>query len=234
LSLFWSGAHDDARTTLEAAAAAARDADNRIAVIHASGCLAALDAECGERHRAAQRCERVQLLAEAQGLSEHWATAIAEATRARIETRPEIARAAAQHAVMVSRRGMARIEAAYSLVTLAEIQSRTGTAVHDVVRDARETVATCPDPGILASMTSRLTRYVPERPRQDVAAPSELTARELDVLRLLGVALTQREIARTLYVSANTVKTHTRNLYAKLGASTRVEAVERAHQLGLL
>ena len=83
-------------------------------------------------------------------------------------------------------------------------------------------------------MTSRLTRYVPERPRQDAVAPGELTERELDVLRLLGVALTQREIARSLYVSANTVKTHTRNLYAKLGASTRVEAVERAHQLGLL
>ena len=80
----------------------------------------------------------MQLLAEAQGLSEHWATAIAEATRARIETQPEIAQAAAQHAVTVSRRGMARIEAAYSLVTLAEIQSRTDTAVHDVVRDARE------------------------------------------------------------------------------------------------
>ena len=57
---------------------------------------------------------------------------------------------------------------------------------------------------------------------------------ELDVLRLLGVALTHREIARTLYVSANTVKTHTRNVYSKLGVSSRLQAVERAHQLGLL
>ena len=62
-------------------------------------------------------------------------------------------------------------------------------------------------------------------------APSES---ELRVLRYLPTNLTVPEIARELYVSVNTVKTHTRNLYAKLGTHRRAEAVERARALGLL
>jgi ATP/maltotriose-dependent transcriptional regulator MalT len=54
--------------------------------------------------------------------------------------------------------------------------------------------------------------------------------------RLTAVAqsLNTPEIARELYVSPNTVKTHIRNLYAKLGTHRRAEAVERARALGLL
>jgi LuxR family transcriptional regulator, maltose regulon positive regulatory protein len=46
--------------------------------------------------------------------------------------------------------------------------------------------------------------------------------------------LSTREIANELYLSTNTVKTHQRHLYQKLGASSRTEAVERARALGLL
>jgi LuxR family transcriptional regulator, maltose regulon positive regulatory protein len=55
---------------------------------------------------------------------------------------------------------------------------------------------------------------------------------ELRVLRYLPTNMTAPEIAAELYVSLNTVKTHTRNLYAKLGTHRRAEAVARA--LGLL
>jgi LuxR family maltose regulon positive regulatory protein len=54
------------------------------------------------------------------------------------------------------------------------------------------------------------------------------------VLRYLPTGLTGPEIARELYVSPNTVKTHLRNLYAKLGTHRRVEAIERARALGLI
>jgi LuxR family maltose regulon positive regulatory protein len=57
---------------------------------------------------------------------------------------------------------------------------------------------------------------------------------ELRVLRYLPSDLTAPEIAAELYVSLNTVKTHMRNLYAKLGTHRRHEAVERARALGLL
>jgi len=54
------------------------------------------------------------------------------------------------------------------------------------------------------------------------------------VLRYLPTHLTLPEIARELYVSHNTVKTHIRSLYTKLGAHGRAEAVGRARALGLL
>jgi LuxR family maltose regulon positive regulatory protein len=57
---------------------------------------------------------------------------------------------------------------------------------------------------------------------------------ELRVLRYLPTNLTAPEIAAELYVSLNTVKTHTRNLYAKLGTHRRAEAVARARAMGLL
>ena len=71
-----------------------------------------------------------------------------------------------------------------------------------------------------------------------VHAPVRLTASmsetELRVLRYLPTNLTVPEIASELFVSRDTVKTHTRSLYAKLGAQRRAEAVERARDLGLL
>jgi LuxR family transcriptional regulator, maltose regulon positive regulatory protein len=70
-------------------------------------------------------------------------------------------------------------------------------------------------------------------------APAErhgesLTHGESRVLHYLPTNLSAREIAGELYVSVNTVKTHQRHLYAKLGASSRTEAVKRARALGLL
>ena len=61
-----------------------------------------------------------------------------------------------------------------------------------------------------------------------------LTARETDVLRLLAAGLSNREIAEELTLSLNTVKTHSKNLYGKLGVHTRMQAALRARQLGLL
>jgi LuxR family maltose regulon positive regulatory protein len=66
------------------------------------------------------------------------------------------------------------------------------------------------------------------RSRREDATGEPLTSREIDVLRLLHGSLSLSEIARELYVSTNTVKTHTRSLYRKLGASSRTEAVRIA------
>ena len=69
------------------------------------------------------------------------------------------------------------------------------------------------------------------------AVPSSdegLSDRELEVLRLLATELTGPEIARHLFVSVNTLRTHTKHIFAKLDVNTRQAAVRRATELGLL
>lgn len=76
-----------------------------------------------------------------------------------------------------------------------------------------------------------------ERPPQGDASPppvEPLSARERTVLRLLVAGATNKEIARHLDVSVNTVKTHVRNVYAKLGVRNRGRLVALTHELGLL
>jgi LuxR family maltose regulon positive regulatory protein len=64
--------------------------------------------------------------------------------------------------------------------------------------------------------------------------PEPLSQAETRVLRFLQTSLSAPEIARELYVSVNTVRTHMRHLYDKLGAHRRLEAIDRARTLGLL
>ena len=61
-----------------------------------------------------------------------------------------------------------------------------------------------------------------------------LSGRELEVLRLLAAGLSKPEIARELIVAESTVRSHVKNIYAKLEAHRRREAVERAREMGLL
>ncbi|MCU0503523.1 MAG: LuxR C-terminal-related transcriptional regulator, partial [Anaerolineae bacterium] len=64
--------------------------------------------------------------------------------------------------------------------------------------------------------------------------PEPLSERELDVLKLLGTELSGPEIADRLSVSLNTLRTHTKNIYGKLGVNSRRTAVRRAEELGLM
>ena len=63
---------------------------------------------------------------------------------------------------------------------------------------------------------------------------SPLSARETEVLRLLTTPLSHAEIAEELVVSVNTVRSHVKSIYGKLEVHNRMEAVERARELGLL
>src|SRR5215217_7030211 len=70
----------------------------------------------------------------------------------------------------------------------------------------------------------------------DVNGPlvEPLTRRELEVLRLLAEGLSRPEIAERLTVTLSAVKFHTQNIYGKLGANSRSQAIARAGELGLL
>jgi LuxR family transcriptional regulator, maltose regulon positive regulatory protein len=92
----------------------------------------------------------------------------------------------------------------------------------------------------ILNLLLRPTRAVPPPGSQARWAPrhrgldEQLTDSETRVLRYLPTHLTAPEIANELYLSVNTVSTHTRHLYAKLGVHSRHEAVDRARALGLL
>jgi LuxR family transcriptional regulator, maltose regulon positive regulatory protein len=61
-----------------------------------------------------------------------------------------------------------------------------------------------------------------------------LSQRELEVLQLLATGRSNREIATELYVATGTIKAHLNNIFRKLEARSRLEAVTRARDLGLL
>ena len=88
-------------------------------------------------------------------------------------------------------------------------------------------------------------RGLPGSPHQNAAAgladaeaplplAEPLSERELEVLTLLATGRTNREIARDLFVTVGTIKTHTSNIYGKLGARNRADALAKARNVGLL
>ncbi len=74
-------------------------------------------------------------------------------------------------------------------------------------------------------------RFVPdERKREDLG----ITRRELEILELIAQGMSNREIAGRLFVSENTVKTHSSRVFDKLGAKRRTQAVQFGKEFGLL
>ncbi|MDQ3721823.1 MAG: response regulator transcription factor, partial [Actinomycetota bacterium] len=89
-------------------------------------------------------------------------------------------------------------------------------------------------PSITRRLIEQFTRTPHIVPGQLPAALSELTARELDVLRLLARGLSNAEIAAELVLGENTIKTHVGHLLRKLDLRDRVQAVVLAYQTGLV
>jgi LuxR family maltose regulon positive regulatory protein len=88
------------------------------------------------------------------------------------------------------------------------------------------------DPGALPDRVLRLRQNVVTPPRRSAGYGEELTDRESAVLGLLADGRSQREIATSLFISHNTVKTHLRNVYRKLGVTSRDAAVRQAPSHG--
>ena len=74
----------------------------------------------------------------------------------------------------------------------------------------------------------------PPRSARPASPAPALTEREYECLELVAVGHTNAEIGRRIYLSEDTVKTHLRRLFAKLGARDRAHAVHLAHLRGLL
>ena len=91
------------------------------------------------------------------------------------------------------------------------------------------------DPSVAAKVVaefSRVSSLVAAASSEVLAEP--LSEREIEVLRLVTVGMSNREIAQKLIISAGTAKTHIHNLCGKLGVHNRTEAAMRARELGLV
>jgi LuxR family maltose regulon positive regulatory protein len=73
----------------------------------------------------------------------------------------------------------------------------------------------------------------PQQPKR-AGLPEPLTPRELEIMYLICEGYSNPEIAGVLVVTLNTIKKHTSNIYAKLGVSSRTQAIARVHELGLI
>jgi DNA-binding NarL/FixJ family response regulator len=107
-------------------------------------------------------------------------------------------------------------------------------ALEDILSAIR--VVAAGDAVIAPGVTRRLIGQFTSEPRAD-RKPRELTGitdREREVLRLVGLGMSNAEIAAALYVTAGTAKTHVARLLAKLGARDRVQLVITAYEAGLV
>ncbi len=102
-----------------------------------------------------------------------------------------------------------------------------------LLREAHGSLEACADAGVLREVFAGLDART--RPRGTRASvPEALTTSEVAVLRLLATDLSLGEIAARLFVSINTIKTHTRHIYRKLKSPSRSAAVERGRSLDLI
>ena len=122
---------------------------------------------------------------------------------------------------------------AEALLDLAPVRRALGDspAALALLEEARTLVEGSRDPGMLRDALGRVSRSL--APRQ-VNQGGRLSAREIEVLRLLARGLQNREIAAALFVTYNTIHSHIRSIYRKLGTSSRSEAIDRARSEGLL
>jgi LuxR family transcriptional regulator, maltose regulon positive regulatory protein len=240
ITLYWAGAGSDAGYVLEQAVRLARSAGNDLAAAYALGYQAVLLADGGELSDAESHAVAALQQSQEPGFAEHFVLCMAHLALGNVlERRGDLAaaEAAVLRATALARRGAGRIELAFGMATLARLRRARGdrTRALEGFREARQVARACADSGRLTRILDAAdNRLDAGRAARSAGRREELTEREVAVLRLLPSGLSQREIGSALYVSQNTVKTHMRAIYGKLGASTRRQAVTLARELGLV
>jgi LuxR family maltose regulon positive regulatory protein len=128
------------------------------------------------------------------------------------------------------------LDEAHALLAHAALKRRRRDVpgARALVREARRAVEACVDAAGLEAQLEEAERALQLVSREGGSPDGELSEREIAVLRLLATDLSQREIGTQLFVSFNTVKSHTRTLFRKLGVTSRADAVARGRELGLL
>jgi ATP/maltotriose-dependent transcriptional regulator MalT len=232
LEAFWRGHPRVAHRHFARAAGLAELHGDLLALAYATGYLALIAAEGGDRDGARRRLGRLEdVRDEDPATGEHavaCAGALAEGRMLQLAGAHESSVGALRRALALAERGAGLHERAEPLLRLATAHRACGRPGDADACEARAALllADCPDHGRLAGPAAAAA---PAAPPPELLSPSELA-----VLRLLPTGLSQREVGAELFLSVNTVKTHCRNIYTKLHAASREQAVARARDLGLL
>jgi ATP/maltotriose-dependent transcriptional regulator MalT len=243
IALWWSGQTTEGKTVLEAATWTAEAAELAAGTIFTLGLRAAIDLDEGNAAQAEELAGVAVALTQRAELEEHPFTAMAQIVHGAVQgRRGELTEAKdkIERGIQLAERASSWFMTAYGLLALAEIRHREhdAAAARRLLARARGILEALPHPGPGLSrveQTEKALRLRAARRRDAASAPFwELSERELAVLRLLASRLSQREIAAELYVSFNTVKSHTRSIFRKLGVDSRADAVNRAREHGLL
>ena len=203
--------------------------------------LALVAAERGRVPLARVHAERARAILGGIGSSRSWLganVAVALAAVFAEEGRHGDAERQLAYAERVFRDEIETVEHVWATALLARAQGRRGRidGAEESLAAARAGLGELEDPG-------RVERLVREVDRELAAASlrasggeilEQPSAAELAVLRLLATDLTAREIGERLYLSPNTIHSHTRAIYRKLGVASRADAVARASAGGLL
>jgi LuxR family maltose regulon positive regulatory protein len=212
-------------------------------LLHGHAFLAAVRAEEGELDRADRSISAGERLIRdvRQGERHPHAIMLAIARGRLLELRGDldVAEATLARAEELARRVSWPLDHAYSLLLLARVEHglRKQPEARAAARLAHDVLRPCPDPGTLAELLARTERLLQMSPMPapiGALTDAELSEREVTILRLLASELSQREIGSELYISLNTVKRHVRNIFHKLGVSSRPDAVARGRELGLI
>ncbi len=192
----------------------------------------------GEVRRGEQLARDALELARTQELEEHPPTEqlhVALGAALRADGDLEAAEEQFERAAALARRGGDRCESAHALLWLARARADQGDLVG--ARTALDDANSFTTGGSShRRAVAALQQELDAAPHDDepAAEPEALSEAELRVLRLFPNDLSYREIAGHLYLSLNTVRTHSKRIRRKLGVSTRGEAVSRARERGLI
>ncbi|MGE0544232.1 MAG: LuxR C-terminal-related transcriptional regulator [Dehalococcoidia bacterium] len=240
-ALYFAGRPAEARRFLEEAIAAPLAHRQTSGKTFWLALLAMASLDLGEPSRAEDLARQSVQLREQMGLTDHlfhWTSSLALAMVLCRQNRFTEAEAVLAEGVepYLPALGDWRVFQALALLILAPVRYARGhaEAANSLLDEVRAMIAACPDPGMLPALLATTERSLHRLPRRATGLRQDLSDGELRVLRLLASDLNQREISRELYLSVNTVKTHARNIYTKLDAGSRAEAVTRARALGLI
>jgi LuxR family maltose regulon positive regulatory protein len=240
-ALFFAGELDEARAVAERALEHPAIERHVPSLVLARSTLALVAIERGRLVAARGHAEKAKAAVGRIGTSRSWLGANASAALGSVLAAEESLVEAERHLASAERffdDEVATLHHTWLLVVLARVRLRRGRLgeAEETLRSARQALDELVDSGPAAALADEVERELEAAKGRSISGEmlEPPSAAELAVLRLLACDLSNREIAERLFLTANTIRSHKRALYSKLGVHSRTDAIARADALGLL